>query len=413
MSGGRPTPTTPAAPLAGTTRHAPAWLFVALVAVIGLNLRAPLGSIPPLLTPISTDLGLSSTLQGLLTSIGVVFMGLCAPLGHRAAARFGSELTTGVFLGILAVGGLLRLISTTTVLLLFSIAVGGVAMGAISAVMPGLIAHHLPRIKGLTTGIYSTGLALGVAAAASLAVPTETWLGGWRPALALWGVAAAVTGIGWAVLLPRLRHGARRVVHADPDEATTSRGLPWRSRTAWWVTAFASAQMVIGFSAIAWITPYYASLGRTPADAANLLVTLQVVQLVAMLTLPTLADFTRDRRPLLLITLLATSAGVCLLVVAPSALALPAVLLLGFGLGGGSTLLLVLVPDYTTGQVQAARLGAMALMVAFLLGAAGPLVIGALHDATGNYTTGFVLLLGIAVATLAVVPVLRPGRLVD
>jgi CP family cyanate transporter-like MFS transporter len=409
----RSTPVTRATDGVAAARRVPAWLLVVMIAAIGLNLRAPIGSIPPLLTPITDELRLNSTMQGMLTSVGIVFMGLCAPLGHRLAARFGSELTTGIFLAVLAVGGLLRLAATTPAVLLVSIAVGGVAMGAISALLPGLIAHHLPRIKGLTTGIYSTGLALGVAAAAALAVPSAAWLGGWRPALAVWGVAAAVVGVGWAVLLPRLRHGARHVLHLEPDESETSRGLPWRSRTAWFVTVFSSAQMVVGFSAIAWITPFYVALGRSPADAAALLVTLQVVQLLAMLTLPTLTDFTRDRRPLLLLTVAATSVGVLLLVVAPSSSALPAVLLLGFGLGGGSTLLLVLVPDYTRGQVQAARLGAMTLMVAFLLGAAGPVLLGVLHDATGSYTPGFVVLLGIAVATVAVVPVLRPGRLVD
>ena len=259
MTEARATPTSAAeGPADEPQRRVPAWLLVVMVALIGLNLRAALGSIPPLLGPISDELGIPGSTQGMLTSLSVVFMGLFAPVGQRVAARFGSEATTVAFLGVLAVGGLLRLAATTTTVLLLSSAVSGAAMGAISALVPGLIAHHIPRIKGLATGIYSTGLALGVALAAWVAVPTAELLHGWRRSLALWGVVALVTMVAWLLLVPRLR---RHVVHPDPDEAAASHRLPWRSRTAWWVTVFSSVQMIVGFSGLAWITPYYASLG--------------------------------------------------------------------------------------------------------------------------------------------------------
>jgi CP family cyanate transporter-like MFS transporter len=388
----------------------PAWLLVAMVALIGLNLRAALGSIPPLLGPISDELGIPGSTQGLLTSLGVVFMGLCAPVGQRVAARFGSEATTGAFLGVLAVGGLLRLAATTTTILLLSAAISGAAMGAISALVPGLIAHHIPRVKGLATGVYSTGLALGVAIAAWVAVPTAELLHGWRRSLALWGVVALVTMVAWLVVVPRLR---RHVVHAEPEDIRATQRLPWRSRTAWWVTVFSSVQMVVGFSGLAWLTPYYAALGMPVADAARLFAYFQLVQLAAMMTLPTITDFTRDRRPLLAVTVAATCVGVLLLVVAPVPLALVAVGLFGFGVGGGSALVLVLVSDYTSSQRQAARLGAMTLMVAFLVGALGPVVLGWLHDLTGSLVAGYAVMVVLSLGLAFTLPAFRPGRAID
>jgi CP family cyanate transporter-like MFS transporter len=384
-----------------------------MVGAIGLNLRAPLGSVPPLLGSISAELHLSGSMQGLITSVGVVFMGLCAPLGQRVAARYGSEVTTAVFLGVLAVGGMARLVATSTAVLFLCVAVAGTAMGAISALVPGLVGHHLTRIKGTATGIYSTGLALGVAMAAWVAVPSAQWLGGWRPALALWGLVAAVTAIAWSVLLPRLRHRRARVVHEEADEEVAGRGLPWRSRTAWWVTVFSSAQMVIGFSGLAWVTPYYAALGVSVRNAAYLFVFFQLIQLVAMMTLPAITDFTRDRRPLLALTVVATCAGVLMMIVAPVPLALPAVGLFGLGVGGGSALVLVLISDYTSNQLQAARLGAMTLMIAFLVGALGPVVLGVLHDLTGSFRPGYAVMLALATALVLTVPAFRPGRTLD
>ncbi|MET8052933.1 MFS transporter [Streptosporangium sp. NPDC005286] len=383
-----------------------------MIGIIGLNLRAALGSVPPLLGEISVDLDLSGSMQGMLTSLGVIFMGLSAPLGQRFAARYGSEVTIAVFMGLLSVGGLMRLAATATAVLLASVAVTGIAMGAISALVPGLIAHHLPRITGLTTGIYSTGLALGVAAAAWIAVPSVTWLGGWRPALAVWGVFAALAAVAWAALLPRLRRlpagGGPR-----PGSTVVDYRLPWRSTTAWWVTLFSSTQMVIGFSGLAWIAPYYAALGMSPRQASYLFVFFQVIQLLAMMTLPTITDYTRDRRPLLGFTMLAACAGIAMMILAPPSLAVLAVGLFGFGVGGGSALVLVLVSDYTNGQAQAARLGAMTLMVAFLVGALGPLALGLLHDLTGGLTAGYLVMLVLGTVILTTLPVFRPGRALD
>ena len=406
-----PDPGGPARPSGSSPpRRVPGWLLVVMVTLIGLNLRAPLGSVPPLLGPISDELGIAGSTQGMLTSLGVVFMGLCAPVGQRVAARFGSEVTTAALLGVLAVGGLLRLAATTTSILLLSSAVSGAAMGAVSALVPGLIAHHIPRIKGLATGIYSTGLAMGVAIAAWVAVPTADLLHGWRRSLALWGAVALVTMLAWLVVVPRLR---QHVVHPEPGTAATGQRLPWRSRTAWWVTAFSSVQMVVGFSGLAWITPYYASLGMPVADAARLFAFFQVIQLAAMITLPTISDFTRDRRPLLAVSVVATVAGVLIMVLAPIPLALLAIGLFGFGVGGGSALVLVLVSDYTSTQQEAARLGAMTLMVAFLVGALGPVLLGWLHDVTGSLVAGYAVMVALSTGLAFTLPVFRPGRTLD
>jgi CP family cyanate transporter-like MFS transporter len=388
----------------------PAWLFVVMVGLIGLNLRAPLGSVPPLLGPISEDLQLSGSAQGLLTSLGIVFMGLGAPLGQRMAARYRTEVATALFLGVLAVGGLMRLVATNTTVLLASSAVAGTAMGATSALVPGLIAHHVPRVRGLATGIYSTGLALGVAVAASVAVPAAVRLGGWRPSLALSGAFAALTACAWLTVLPRLRREIPHELDGEPDEASTNHRLPWRSATARWVTMFSAVQMVVGFSGLAWITPYYAAQGARVEDAARLFALFQIIQLVAMLALPTITDFTVDRRPLLAVCVVSTAIGILLLVVAPMAFALPAVGLFGLGVGGGSALVLVLVSDYTTNRQDAARLGAMQLMVAFLVGALGPLVLGTLRDVTGSLVPGYVVMLALSVGLGVTLPAYRPGR---
>jgi len=386
----------------------PTWVIVLLMAAIGLNLRATLGSIPPLLDRISVDLGLSATMKGAITSIAVIFMGLCAPIGQRVAARHGAELTTAFILGILSLGGLMRLAATNTALMLISMAVTGAAMGAASALIPGLIRHHTPRIRGTTTGIYSAGLAVGVALAAGLAVPSADLLGGWRPALAVWGAFAALTAVAWAVLIPRLLH----TVHEHHDDALmgAERRLPWSSRTAWWVVLFNTGVVTVGYGGLAWIAPLYVELGETAQHAASLFIIFQIAQLGAMLTLPTITDFTMDRRPLLAIAIGAECLGITGLLIAPQQLSVVSVALFGLGIGGGFALGLVLIVDYARSQGEAARLGAMTMLVAYLFGASGPMILGVLHDVTGGFTAGYLVILLLGLATLAIIPAFRPGR---
>ena len=381
------------------------WVVVAMVAAIGLNLRASLGSIPPLLGQLEGALHLSNAAAGLLSSVAILCMGLSAPLGQRMSAHLGPERATGWLMLLLALAGLVRLIPAGAGLLFASAAAAGVAMGGISALMPSLIAHHLPGMRGFVTGVYSTGLAGGVALAAGTAVPLEHLLGGWRPSLATWGAIAALTAGAWMLLTPKLR---ARVAHLPATPATADHRMPWRSRTAWLVTAFSTALMIIGFSAQAWMIPLYVGLGKTSQQAADIFVLFQATQLITMLTVPAVTDHTRDRRLLLALLMLSTSAGVGMLVFDPVGMAYPAAALFGMGIGGGATLGLVLIIDATASQADAARLGAMTLLVAFLAGGIGPLLLGMLRDLTGGFTVGYAVIGGLSLLTLASVGVYRP-----
>lgn len=387
-------------------RPLPAWLLVLTIAVIGLNLRAGFGSIPPLVDVISAELGLTSTAAALLTSVPIACMGLSAPLAQRLASRVGAESAAATMLGVLSIACLMRLFVGSAATLFASVGLAGAGMGGVSALMPALISHHLPRIRGSATGVYSTAMASGVAVAAWIAGPTAELFGGWRPALALWGVVSAVTLLCWLVLLPRLRTPSVPELPATP----ACRGLPWRSPTARWVTAFTTLNMLIGFSGVAWIAPTFVEHGFSPQRAAGLFALFQIIQLVAMLSLPLLTDFTRDRRPLLAVTVICTSAGLAMMVLAPVQLALPTVLAAGIGVGGAASLALVLVQDASRSKAEAGRLGAMALLVSLLAGACGPLLMGTLRDLTGGFTTGYAVLLGLAAVALVILPVFRPGR---
>lgn len=378
-----------------------------MATMIGLNLRAALGSVPPLLPDITADLQLNGTTQGLLTSVAILFTGLCAPLGQKLGARIGAEQATAVMLAVLAVGCAIRLFSGHTWVFLLSSAVAGAGMGGATALVPSLVAHHVPQIRGFAMGLYSTGLAMGVAVAAWIAVPTERLFGGWKPALALWGLFALLTLALWLCLIPRLR---KAYPHPGDTMIVVNHRLPWRSKTAWWVTWFTTACMIIGFSGLAWVTPLYRELGVPAQQAANYFVVFQVIQLFGMLTLPWITDFTQDRRPMLALVTVSSAAGISCLLINPLGLALPAMCLFGIGAGGASTLALVLLVDVARSQSDAARLGGMVMLIAYSAGAFAPLLLGVMHDLTGGFTAGYAIVLGLVVLVLCTLPAFHPHR---
>lgn len=404
-------------------------VLLLLVIGIGVNIRSVLGVVPVLADPIRDALGMDASRFGLITSLTILTMAVGAPAGHWLATRIGMEWAMFWLLLLVALGAGLRFWVDATWFMYATSVLVGAGMGGCSALAPGFISHTMNRIRGTATGIYSTSMAMGVAASAALAVPTAAWFG-WRGALGLWGLAALAVAVAWAVLIPRLRRieegSALRDAGSPPlradlptpqgtEEPASRRhspdhGLPLRDPTAWLVTALSALILLTGFAGVAWIAPTMQSAGYSQTEAAGLFGLFQLVQLGSLLTLPIVTDFTRDRRPLLAITTFTAMAGIAILLIDPAGLALPGVLLMGFGVGGGSTLTLVLLQDVTHTVHDAGRLSAMSLLFTYILSSIGPFLIGLARDLTGSFAAGYLILLGVTIATAALIPLARPGR---
>ncbi|WP_162794573.1 CynX/NimT family MFS transporter [Nocardioides houyundeii] len=385
-------------------RRLPPWLAIALVIAIGVNIRGIFGAVPPLVPDIRADLDVSATTASLLTALTLLTMGLCAPLGHVLVTRIGADWAMISLLAVLALAELSRFLIDTPAPLVATAAVIGGALGALSTLTPGFISHHLPHLRGLATGIYSTAMALGVALAAGTAQPVAASFGGWRTALAVWGVVALL--LAAALVLTHL--GGAGV----PDEAgvPTRLSLPLRERRAWFVTAVFAVPMFLGFSVIAWLPSLFVEAGLSAGTAAAYLVAFQCVQLFSMLTLTPLTDRFPGRRGVFATVMVTSTLGLLLLVLEPHDWAVPGLLLAGFGIGGASSLALVKVQDEAHSPQDATRLSGMAMLFSFTGGAIGPFLVGTLKDTTGSYVPGFAVCLGVSTLSLLLLVRMAPAR---
>lgn len=152
-------------------------LLWALV-LIGLNMRPLLTSVGPLLPTLRQATGLSFGAAALLTTLPVLMMGLMA-LAGGAINRLFSERTS-VVLSLLAIGlgAAWRELAPGSTQLMLSAVLGGLGIGVIQAVMPGIIKHHFLKQMALVAGLWSAALMGGGGLAQRVGLVGRTGAGG-------------------------------------------------------------------------------------------------------------------------------------------------------------------------------------------------------------------------------------------
>ncbi|HEX6918600.1 MAG TPA: MFS transporter [Actinomycetes bacterium] len=386
-------------------------LLVIAIFLVALNLRAALASLPPLMHTIEHDLGLSGAVAGLLTTLPVLCMGVFAPLAQRLAHAVGREATVAVALVALLVGLLLRLGGGALPLLMVSTLLAGAGIALCGTVLPGIVKEFFAHRPGVVTGVYLLAMMVGATAAAAGSVPLADLLGSWQASLAVWAVPAVVGLIAW---LPVVRAVNDREEPEDSDDGRAPVGpLPWRSVTAWLLASYLALQSWGFYSQLAWVAPSYEARGWSARDAGLLMAVWSIVQLVSGVTAPALADRVRDRRLLLAGSISCALAGLVGITVAPGAAPVLWVVLMGLGQGGGFALGLVKLVDYAPSPAASARLSALVFLVSYSAASLGPLVFGAMRDASHGFAAPFAVLVAVCAVQLVLVPRLRPGRLTE
>jgi CP family cyanate transporter-like MFS transporter len=372
------------------------------VVLVAVNMRPVIASVPPIVEEVRAAYGLSAAAAGALTAAPVVCMGLFAPAAAWAAAQWGTGRAVAGALASLAVAATVRPLGGPALLFAGTVAAGvGVAVGG--ALLPALVRARFPDRVGPMTGVYTAALIGGALLGAGATEPLRGVLpGGWRGALAFWAIPVVIALLAWWAARPTtppppLKAGFPAPAAAPP--ASRSAWSPWRSRAAWLTTVYMGGQSLLYYAALAWLAARYSELGWSARAAAGLLALFSAAQLVTALGLPALAR--RDPRPAITGALLATMASLALIAVAP--LAGPAVwaTVLGLGVGGSFALALTVVGQVAPTPADTPRASGMAFFVGYLLAAAGPVAVGLLHDATGDYRWPYLALVGVGLVTLA------------
>ena len=368
------------------------WLLGAAMVLLAFNLRPAAAAVGPLVHRIRANSGISGTEAGLLVTLPVLCFGALAPLAPTLARRLGTLVTLVASLALLVAGLLVRVVPGAGFLFVGT-AMAGAAIAVCNVLLPVLVRHSFHERTGLMTGLYTTALIGAAALAAGLAVPLANALGGgWRPGLAIWAAPAALALLFW---LPQLSRGERGP-GGSGAQPTAARAL-LRDRVAWALTLFFAIQSAGFYAALAWLPSVFQSHGASEAEAGLLLSLSVVAGVASALTVPSLAARAQNQRALVVVFSSCTALGWAGILVAPMSEPYLWSVLLGLGQNALFPLALTLIVLRGGSVANTAALSTLVQSVGYLIAAAAPLGIGALHDATSSWTPPLVVLVALTV----------------
>jgi CP family cyanate transporter-like MFS transporter len=378
-------------------------LLVVAVAAAGFNLRTAITSLPPLFPDMQTQLHLSSATLSLLAATPVICFGVVSAFAAWLNRRYGEEMILLVALILLTAGLLLRGVAPRA-MLFPGTALAASAIAVLNVLLSSMAKRRWPRRAGLLIGIYLTTLSVGAILSSLLSVPLYRSSGGaMRLALGVWAAPVALAVLLW---LPQLRYrsaGPRAAADgAGPGPAAARAGVKvYRYRLTWEVTAFMGLQSLLYYAALSWLPTIFQDRGASAVSAGNLLALMGVGNLATSLVVPVLAHRRPGQRALVVPSLIGTSAGLAGCLWAPLGTAPLWVLVLGVSQGSCLGLAIFFTMARAPDAGVAASLSAFSQSVGYLVASVGPLMVGLLHSATGNWNIPVALLLLLCVAGLA------------
>ncbi|GLZ56087.1 MFS transporter [Actinomycetospora sp. NBRC 106378] len=356
-------------------------LLVAAIVLVALNLRGPIVAVSPVVDAIRVDLGVSAAVAGLLTSLPVLAFALASPPASWLIGRIGAERAMLVGLAVLTAGTVLRSADGIAGALVGTAVIGaGITVGNI--VIPVVIGRDFPHRSGLLLGVYTATMNVGSMITLSATVPIAAGTG-WRLALCAWLVLAVAAAVVWTLATPYRR--AQLLCREAPDESrpddsSVAARAPW-ARPVGWLLLFAFAGQSFSYYGLtAWLPEILRDLRGLDATGAGVASSLfQILAVAGALVTPLVA-----RR---------TSLRLAFVPVAAGFLALPGGLLLapslwplwcslaGAAQGGGFTVIFSACLAASRDTTENRRMAAFIQGGGYLLGALGPFLLGAVHEA--------------------------------
>ncbi|MGV0849120.1 CynX/NimT family MFS transporter [Mycolicibacterium phlei] len=365
-------------------------LLAAAVVLTALNLRPAVTSVAPVLGDMRTDLQVSATWAGLLTTVPTLCFAIAGLTAPRVAARIGLGRTISIALAVLTVGLGGRIAAGPHVVIAATlVACAGIAL--INVLIPVVIKQSFPARVGLMTGIYTAALQGGGALGSAATPGLEDPLGGWRGALAAWAVVALIALVAW--LPASRRHGRSWAANSTP--AGEQRSL-LRNRLAWTVTLFFGCQSAMAYIVMGWLPEVFIDNGIDKTHAGLLVGLVSLIGVPIALVIAPIAARSPSQSPWIVGLGVVGITGAAGLTIAPAAQPVLWSLLIGTGMGVFA-LALSVIALRARNAADTAQLSGMAQGLGYLIAGLGPFLFGLLHDITHGWTVPWMMVLAIYV----------------
>jgi CP family cyanate transporter-like MFS transporter len=399
------------------TSQRPLWhgrtLALLGILLVAANLRTAVAALSPIFAEIRVDFALSSIavgVLGMLPPVCFAVFGIVTPAFTRRA----SLETVMVFaLVAILVGDVVRGLSGSFVVLAVGSAIAFAGMGVGNVLLPPLVKRYFPDRIGLLTSLYATVIAVSTLLPPLIAVPVADSLG-WRTSVGMWGALSLLAVLPWLRILV-----SHKPAHPDHDvevEEAEPRlvGRVRHTAIGWSLAVVFAVSSLNAYAMFAWLPEIlHDTAGSDPAEAGALLSLFAAMGIPAALLVPLLAARLKNVALLVYAGVACFVIGYLGLILAPATATWVWVVFAGLG-PLLFPLSLVLINVRTRTHEGAVALSGFVQGVGYTLGALGPLIVGVLHQITGQWTLALVVLLATAAAAaVAGSIVARPHQLED
>jgi cyanate permease len=382
------------------------WLLLFGVWLLYASFGLVATSLAPLVPIIEADLGLSHSAMGsVLGAWQLVYIFAAVPCGILLD-RIGPRRALALGAIVIAASALGRSVATGYLSLLLAVMLFGIGGPIISAGAPKVVTDLFsgPN-RGFAMGIYMTGPAMGGIVSLTLthSVLLPGFDGSWRAVLSLWAFVTLGAGLFWWIIAPARSTDdlpGRPTTESDARPRSQRRviGDLLRSPAVRLVMLMSVGLFTFNHGLNNWLPELLRSGGMGLIEAGYWAAIPTVVGIAGSLLIPRLATPPRRFTILFVLCLTALSASVLLQSQQPSIL-IVALFMQGIARSALMTVLiltLVALPDI--GDERAGTASGLFFSSAEVGGVLGPLSLGLLYDATGEFSAGLFALSAISVA---------------
>ncbi|KQB83551.1 MFS transporter [Corynebacterium oculi] len=351
-------------------------LILALaVGLAALSLRPAIVAVGSVLDQISAAYQAPSSLSGLLTSLPGICFALFGVAAVPLSRRLGLTGTLVLAMALEVIGQALRPVMGDMwgFIALTGLVVIGIAL--VNVLLPAWVKSVGGRQAVRLMTIYTTVLSVGMFLGPLSPMLTDSW----RGVLWIWAGVAALQLPVWLWLL-RSAQAAPKPSRAPAPIA----GSLWRSPLAVSIMMFFGLQSMNAYVQMGWLPTILADAGASAEVASVGLALVGGLGIIGGVVVPRIVARSAHAHWVIVGFAACTAVGYLGLICAP--LAAPYLWSALLGVGGFCFLMaLALMPARTGAPEVTARLSAFVQSVGYLLAAAGPLLVGVVHEAVGRW----------------------------
>lgn len=383
------------------------WVILVLTWLVYFAFGLILSSIPPLVNVIAVDLALNYSQMGvILGSVILMYVPLSVPVGI-GIDRIGQKNVITLGLLLISSSAVLRSWVFNFESLFLVVFLFGFGGPTVSVGLAKVVASYFEgRERGLASGIYMTGAAVGSASALALTnALVLPFVGTWRNVFSFYGLIGFLIAFSWILLAKEQSRSSNR------NDVQVSMKKVIRSllgnRHVWIVAIIGSSSFLVFYGFGNWLPTLLEEKGMDPAGAGLLASIPAWVGLLGSAIIPGIA-IAGSRKPVIIITLLIE--GVCVYLAGITfGLSLLASLII-YGIVSGAHMPLMLVVMMDLPEVGADYTG-IASGLFFAIGASmgfiGPILVGYLKDLTSSFNPALFVLALIVETMIAMALILK------